>query len=86
MLVDVVNAAKSFMLEELGLTGSVIGVERSGDGWVAMVEAITPDPEMRALAKRDLVATFEIVFDTHCRVISFTRTAMRERGTVAPPS
>lgn len=86
MIVDVVNAARSFLLEELDLHGTVIAVERSGDGWAATVEAVTPDPEMRAFAKRDLVATFELFLDAKCQVVSFSRKSMRERGTVAPPS
>jgi hypothetical protein len=78
---SVVSSAKDFLAQELGLEGTVVSVERSEDGWLVLIEAVTPDPEMRMFAKRDLVATFELSMDAGFRVLSFARKAMRERGT-----
>lgn len=84
MLIEVVTAAKAFMAHELGLETTVVAVDRSDTGWVAQVEAVLVDHEMRRLAKRDLVATFELTMDKRARVLSFARKAMRERGSVSP--
>lgn len=84
MISEVIHAAKTFMANEFNLEASVVAVERMGDGWVASVEAIMVDPYMRRLAKKDLVATYELKLNGDYQVLSFERKAMRERGSVAP--
>lgn len=84
MIHEVIDAASAFMTRELGLEGSVVSVDRAGDGWIALVEAILVDPVMRRVARKDLVVTFELRMNEQCDVQSFSRKYMRERGSIVP--
>lgn len=79
---NVIAAAKTFMTKELGLAGDVLAVESANDGWVATVEAIQVDPELRRIARKDLVVAFELRFNSELQVQSFARKGMRERGSI----
>ena len=84
MLRPVISAATAFVAEELGLECRIVSVESSEDGWVVMAEVISVDPEMRRLARKDLVITYELRLNDEMKVQSFGRSAMRERGSLAP--
>lgn len=84
MVKKAVEATKTFMTREMGLESTVVGVEKTETGWEVTAEATVVDVEMRRLAKRDLVSSFELVLDSNYNVTSFTRKGMRERGSVAP--
>jgi hypothetical protein len=78
----VIDTAKRFMATELELDATVVAVEKMGEGWMATAEAIMVDPDMRRLAKRDLVTTFELRLNAEFEVLSYERKAMRERGSI----
>jgi hypothetical protein len=78
----VIHAAKTFMTTELELDATVVAVEKMGEGWMATTEAVLVDPDMRRLAKRDLVTTFEVRLNADFEVLAYERKAMRERGSV----
>lgn len=84
LIKEVILAVTTFMAEQLGLDGTVVSVEKTNEQWLARAEAVIIDPDMRRIAKKDLVATFEFELDHGYKVRSFTRKAMRERGSVAP--
>lgn len=84
MLSSVIGAATAFMAKELGFESRIVSVDAKEGGWVVVVEAIHVDPEMRRLARRDLVITYELRLNKEMQVQSFSRTAMRERGSLAP--
>lgn len=79
---DVMSAAAAFMTNELGLESTVVSVDKIDEGWLATAETILVDDEMRRLAKKDLVATFELILDEAYQVKSFARRGMRERGSI----
>lgn len=84
MIKEVILAVKTFMAEQLGLDGTVVSVEKTSEEWLVMAEAVIIDPDMRAIAKKDIVAAFAFELNHGCEVRSFTRKAMRERGSIAP--
>lgn len=84
MLSDVMTAAKRFMSKELGLQASIVSVEPAGEGWMARAEVVIDDPQMRLLARKDVIASYEIRLNAEYVVQSFERKAMRERGSIGP--
>ena len=83
MVTKVIETAKAFMLNELGLEATVVGVEETPEGWIALAEAVVVDMYLRRFAKKDLVETFELRITENYEVKSFLRKGMRERGSVA---
>jgi hypothetical protein len=82
LIAPVLAASKAFFAESLGLKVTIVAAEPTGDGWIVTAETILEDPHMRALAHNDLVATYEIRMNQEHEVLSFTRKAMRERGSI----
>lgn len=79
-IAEVISAVNRFAAEELNLQGKVIAVTPEADGWRVLMEAVVEDEYMRQRARRDLVATFEIILSADLVVQSFERKTVHERG------
>lgn len=79
---EVIAALQSFFFGVLGREIQVISVVPSESGWQAEFEVIAEDEYMRRRGRKDLIAKYEATIAKDMRVVSYTRTELRERGSL----
>jgi hypothetical protein len=79
---EIVNKVMNFFTEFLNKEAHVIGVEKRESGWLVLVEVIEESEYMRRFALDDTVGLYEVVINENKEILSYKRTAMRERSVI----
>lgn len=75
-------SVKQFFNDQLQLEATVTAVTPHQEGWRVLADAVVEDEYMRQRARRDIVATYEVLVGSDLAIRSFERKDLRERGTV----
>jgi len=77
---EIVIATIAFFETVLEKTGRVIEVNKTGDDWLVVVEAVEESDYMRRFGRGDMLGIYEVKLDSNLNVISYTRKELRERS------
>lgn len=82
MLIKVIQVVEKFFSETLGRSGKIIGITPDSQLWKVKIEVPEEVEYMRKKALDDLMAIYEVAVDNDLQIVSFERTALRERDSL----
>lgn len=77
---ELIKLIKDFCREELGMSGKVIKVNKIEDGWLVEVEVVEEEDYMQQIARKDLLAIYEIELDQEGEIKGYQRTEQFQKG------
>lgn len=81
-IVQVLHTVKQFFCEQLAMEPHRVPSIRATDtGWDVVVEVIEDKQYMIEHAKDELIGSYAVQVDKNLKIISFSRTSLRPRGT-----
>ncbi len=72
-----------FFEEFLNKPGSVISICQEEDKWKVNIEVIEESEYLRAYAKHDFLAIYEVTLDKNINITGYARKSMRDRNKLA---
>jgi hypothetical protein len=71
-----------FLYDTFQREARVISVSPQGDDWCVKAEIIEEDEYMQRRGRREILGLYEVILNSTLEIISFSRKALKERGTV----
>jgi len=75
---SVIKVVESFSTKTFSKPCKVITVKKAGEDWLALMEMVVEDEEMRRYARTPIVGLWEVRLDSKCNVTSFERKGLKE--------
>ena len=75
---SIIKAVESFSTQTFAKPCRVISVKKDGEEWLALMEMVVADEEMRKYARSPITGLWEIRLDSKCNVTSFERKGLKE--------
>lgn len=75
---SVIKAVESFATQTFAKPGRVISVKKEGQEWLALMEMVVEDEEMRKYARTPIVGLWEIRLDGKYNVASYERKGLKK--------
>jgi hypothetical protein len=75
---SITKAVESFATKTFTKPCRVISVKKEGEEWLAFIEMIVADEEMRKYARTPIVGLWEIRLDSEFNITSFERRGLKK--------
>ncbi|MBU0490191.1 MAG: gas vesicle protein GvpR [Bacteroidetes bacterium] len=75
---SVIKVVESFSTKTFSKPCKVITVKKEGEDWLALMEMVVEDEEMRKYARSPITGLWEVRLDSKCNVTSFQRKGLKE--------
>jgi len=75
---SIIKAVESFATQTFAKPCRVISVKKEGEEWLARMEMVVADEEMRKHARTPIVGLWEIRLDSEFNITSFERRGLKK--------
>lgn len=79
---SIINELKNAFYKILGREISITSIIPNEDGYDIEFEVIQEDEYMKKRGRKDILAIYDVKADKDCKIISYSRRELKERGSL----